>query len=114
MYHKYMNNRFTSSIYEESVTHVKTFGAIIGKTNYLVLTYHDVIAQLMQRELKGRSHVFYNFNMRKAETLFRKEVPVKPLCGMYKGKVVEVGHVCSKKKTRAWFRRNLNRMLGNS
>lgn len=108
----FKNSRVTTHAYEESVNHVKSFGAVIGKSRYLVLTYHDVLTQLLQRELfaKGDNR-FSNFSLVKAETLFRKEVAIKPIYGHYKGEYVNVGYVCSKKKTRVWFRRNLNRML---
>ena len=110
----FKNSRTTSHAYEESVLHVKSFGAVVGKNRYVVLTYHDVLTQLLQRELRGnKNQSFHNFHLAKAETLFRKQVPLKPNYVHCKGERIEVGWTCDKKKTQKWFKQNINRMLGN-
>lgn len=109
--------RTTVSNYQESVKHVGRFGFYPGKENYIVLTYHDVLLQLLRREMAAasdarRQQLFYLIDMRKAEDLFRKEVRLKKAYGTFGGRNVEVGWTCSKKKVRKWFRRNLNKLLG--
>lgn len=109
--------RTTAPNYKETIKHVGSFGTSPGKANYFVLTYHDVLHQLLQRELNHSSiarcqQLFYFIDLEKTEARFRKEVPVKKAYGMHKGERVEVGWTCSKKKAQKWFRRNLNRLLG--
>lgn len=109
--------RTTAPNYKETIKHVGSFGTSPGKANYFVLTYHDALHQLLQRELNHSSNarcrqLFFFIDLKKTETLFRKEVPVKKAYGIYKGERVEVGWTCSKKKAQKWFRRNLNRLLG--
>lgn len=103
--------------YRESVKHMATFGVAVKKTEYVVLTNHDVLGQLLTRMLSSpdqakNSQLCDNFNLRKAEDLFLKTVPRRSVYGVYKGKRVHVGWACSKKKAQKWFKQNINRMLG--
>lgn len=103
--------------YKETLKHINTFGITIPKTDYAVLTHHDVLGQLLLRELAKTNEARYatlvsRFNSGKAEQLLLKTVYLRPIYGTYNGNRVHVGWSCSKKKIRAWFRRNLNRMLG--
>lgn len=106
--------------YYEILQRFQHFGVKVRKTDFVVITIHDVLFQLqlsLLNKLNDRDERHWvirsRFNLRKAETLFKRDVYMKSVYADHKGQKVHIGWTCSKKKAKKWFKQNLNKMLGD-